>query len=123
MLSARDRAVLDSLLPPGGAVGLPGAFETGFERFEAEFCADAPPQMRLGWKTALFAAAWISPLLIARLPPLDRLQPDEREAALEAMGKSRFYLFRQILLLLKAVTSLGYGATAAVRRAVGYDAL
>jgi len=122
MLGERDRAVLDALLPPGGPEGLPGAFEAGFEEFERGFRADAPATMRLGWRAALLVAAWISPLLIRRLPPLDRLSADEREAALEAMGKSRFHLIRQVFLLLKAVTSFGYGSTPAVRRAVGYDA-
>lgn len=121
-LTARERAVLDALLPPGGPEGLPGAFEAGFEAFEAGFRADAPLPMRLGWRAALFAGAWLSPLLIGRLPPLDGLPAEEREAALEAMGKSRLYLIRQVFLLLKAVTSFGYGSNRAVRRVVGYDA-
>ena len=122
MLSAPDRVVLNALLPPGGPEGLPGAFEAGFEEWEFAFSADAPASMRLGWRVALLVAAWISPLLIRRLPPLERLTPDEREAALEAMGRSRFYLMRQCFLLLKAVTSFGYGRTKAVRLAAGYDA-
>lgn len=122
MISARDRAVLDALLPPGGPEGLPGALEAGFEEFEAGFRRDAPAKMRLAWRAALVLAAWGSPLLIGRLPPIDRLPGEEREAALEAMGKSRVYLVRQVSLLLKAVTSFGYGRTTAVRRAVGYDA-
>ena len=113
-MTARERAVLEALLP--------GAFEAGFEGFEAGFRADAPVMMRFGWRGALFAAAWVSPLLIMRLPPLDRLPASEREAALEALGKSRVYLLRQIFLLLKAVTSFGYGSTKAVRREVGYYA-
>lgn len=121
MLSARDRVVIDSLLPTG-LDGFPGALEAGFETFEAGFRADAPFAMRAGWRAALFLAAWLSPLLIRRLPPLDRLPVEEREAALEAMGRSRVYLIRQVFLLLKAVTSFGYGSTPAVRRAAGYDA-
>lgn len=122
MLNARDRTVLDALLPPGGPEGLPGAFEAGFEEFEKGFASDAPFPMRFGWRAALFAACWVSPLLIGRLPPLTRLAPPEREDALCAMGKSRVYLIRQVSLLLKAVTSFGYGGTKAVRRVVGYDA-
>lgn len=121
MLSPRERTVLDALLPPGGPEGLPGAFEAGFEDFERGFSADAPLTMRFGWRAALFVAFWISPLLIGRLPPLGRLSPEEREEALCAMGKSRVYLIRQVFLLLKAVTSFGYGSTRAVRRVVGYD--
>jgi len=122
MTDSRDRVVLEALLPPGGPEGLPGAFEAGFEAFEKGFAADAPLPMRLGWRAALLAAYWISPLLIGRLPPLVRLSPEEREDALCAMGKSRVYLIRQVSLLLKAVTSFGYGGTKEVRRAVGYDA-
>lgn len=122
MIGPRDRVVLDALLPPGGPEGLPGAFEAGFEDFERGFSADAPLPMRLGWRAALFVAFWVSPLLIGRLPPLGRLRPEEREDALCAMGKSRFYLIRQVFLLLKAVTSFGYGGMKEVRRAVGYDA-
>jgi hypothetical protein len=118
----RERLVLDALLPPGGPEGLPGVFEAGFENWERNFSADAPLAMRAGWRAALFVAYWISPVLVARLPPLGRLSADERENALEAMGKSRFYLMRQCFLLLKAVTSFGYGSTATVRRAVGYHA-
>ena len=56
--------------------------------------------MRVGWLAALWVASWISPLLIRRLPPLDRLEPDAREDALNALSKSRIYLLRQVMLLL-----------------------
>ena len=121
-MNRRGRAVIDALLPPGGSEGLPGAFEAGFEHWEILFSAEAPTPMRLGWHAALFVAAWVSPLLIRRLPPFDRLPEDERTRALEAMGKNRFYLMRQCFLLLKTITSFGYGSTRAVRRIVGYDA-
>ena len=119
-MNGRQRAVIDALLPPGG--DLPGALESGFEQFEERFRAEAPAPMRLGWLAALFVASWLSPLLIRRLPPLDRLEPQAREDALVALSKSRFYLLRQVMLLLRAVVGFGYGGTRAVRRAVGYDA-
>ncbi len=120
MITLNNRVVLDALLPAGDLEDLPGVFEAGFEDWEKDFSADAPLTMRVGWRAALFVAYWISPVLITRLPPLARLSADERENALEAMGKSRFYLMRQCFLLLKAVTSFGYGSTARVRKAVGY---
>ncbi len=119
-MNDRQRAVVDALLPPGGP--LPGALEAGFEEFEARFRRDAPPTMRLGWRAALWIAAWISPLLIRRLPPLDSLEPQAREDALVAMSKSPIYLVRQVMLLLRAVVGFGWGATPEVRRKVGYDA-
>ena len=116
-MDARERTVLDALLPPGGS--LPGLLEAGFEEFEARWRAEAPRRMVLGWRLALFSASWLSPLLIGRLPPLSRPPPPEREAALEAMGKSRLYPVRQLLLLLKAVSGYGYGLDARVRAANG----
>lgn len=119
-MNARERAVVDALLPAGARPGLPGALETGFEEFYARFLREAVPALRLGCAAALFAAAWLSPLLIRRLPPLTRLSPQEREAALEAMARSRFYPLRQLLLVLKMVVCLHYGAQEAPRRAVGF---
>ena len=120
MLTPRRRAVIDALLPAGGE--LPGALESGFETFEEGFRRDAPAMMRVGWLAALWVASWISPLLILRLPPLDRLEPAAREDALNALSKSRFYLLRQVMLLLRAVVGFGWGSTPEVRRKVGYDA-
>lgn len=114
------RAVLETLLPSGAHPDLPGLFETGFEEFYREFEATAALPMRLGFKAALFVGAWVSPLLIWKAPPLSRLDADERERALEALGRSRFYLLRQMMLLLKAVASFCYGADRRVRDAVGF---
>jgi hypothetical protein len=119
VLNPRQRAVIDALLPAGVDPGLPGAFESGFDEFYADFERSALLPMRLSFKAALWASAWLSPMLICRLPPLSRLPREERERALEAMGKSRFYLVRQLLLLLKAVCSFHYGAHPQVRRTLG----
>lgn len=119
-MTPRERAVVDALVPPGGA--LPGALESGFEAFEERFRAEAPLMMGLGWRAALFAAAWLSPVLAGRLPPLDRLPEADRAGALATLGRSRVYLVRQCFLLLKAVVGMGWASGKAVRVAVGYDA-
>ncbi|MBI3553864.1 MAG: hypothetical protein HY077_15320 [Elusimicrobia bacterium] len=119
-MNARSRAVIEALIPQGGQPPLPGAFESGFDDFYARFQNTALPSMRLGFRAALWAAAWLSPLLIGRVPPLSRLSSEDRERALEAMGASRSYHVRQLLLLLKAVISFHYGAHPAVRRALEF---
>lgn len=121
MLNNRQRAVLDTLLPSGGhpTLGL-GLFDAGFDAFYEDFEGTAQPSMVWGFKAALFAASWLSPVLILRLPPLSRLERPDRERALEALGKSRFYLLRQLLLLLKAVCAFCYGADPRVRDALGF---
>ncbi len=119
MLNRRQRAVIETLLPAREDGLLPGAIESGFEEFHDRFQRTALPSMRFGFSAALWTAIWLSPPLVGRLPPLSRLSPQDREQALEALGKSRFYLLRQILLLLKAVVSFHYGAHPKVRQALG----
>lgn len=115
-----ERAVVDALLPSGACPELPlGAFDSGFDSFYTEFRRVAPFALKAGFRGALLAAIWVSPLLIGRLPPFTRLSPDERELALETLGRSRLYPLRQSLLVLKAVLSFHYGAVPAVRAAVG----
>lgn len=120
MLNARQRAVICALLPPEGPASLPGAFDAGFEGFYARFEETALPEMRLGFKAALFVGVWVAPLLIGRLPPISRLSSEDGARALEGLGKSRFYLIRQMLLLLKAIVSFHYGAQRPVRDAIGF---
>ena len=122
MLNPRARAVLDALLPSGEPPLPRGLLDAGFERFHEDFSRTALPSMRLGFSASLWVAAWVAPLLIRRLPPLTRLPPQEREAALEALGKSRFYLLRQCLFLLKAMACFCYGADREVRRSLGMEA-
>jgi hypothetical protein len=121
MLKPRHRAALDVLLPSGGHPDFAlGAFDAGFDEFYADFQRQAPLPMRLAFRAALEAACWLSPLLIGRLPPLATLAREDAERALEALGRSRFYLVRQQLLLLKTVLTLHYGGLPGTRRAVGY---
>jgi hypothetical protein len=69
---------------------------------------------------ALIVAVWGSPLLIHRIPPITRYPRETRERALAAMETSRTYLIRQMLLILKIVAGLCYGANREVRDALGY---
>lgn len=120
-LGSRALCVLDTLLPANAHPTLGrGLLEAGYERFHAEFLRAAPPPMGWALRGALWSAAWVSPLLIGRLPPLTRLEPASRERALEAMAASDVYLLRQALLLVKLAAGLCYGADPDVRRALGH---
>lgn len=116
-----DRCVLDTLLPPGShpVLGL-GISDTGFDLFLEEFDRVAPPHLRRAFRWGLLGGGWIAPLLVRRLPPLTRLRPADREAALMAMAASRVPELRQLMAVLKTVVSLHYGSLPAVRQAIGY---
>ncbi len=121
MLSRRSRIVIDTLLPAQAHPTLAvGALDNGFDTFYSDFERTAKPAFRSGFRAALFTATWLSPLLILRLPPLSLYARPTRERALLAMDSSRIYLLRQMVLLLKTVVCLSYGADPAVRAAVGY---
>jgi hypothetical protein len=59
-------------------------------------------------------------VLIGRLPPLGRHDRPTRERALAALGASRVPLLHQLVVVLKTVASLAYGADPMLRQAVGY---
>jgi hypothetical protein len=116
-----DLAVLGALLPSGASALLPqGLLDTDFESFLNTFEAEAPADFRRAFHVALTTAGWLAPLLIGRLPPMTRLNPDERERALAAMEQSRLPELRQLVIVLKTVASLHYGALPEVRQAIGY---
>jgi hypothetical protein len=121
MLPRRARVVLDTLLPGEGAhPSLPGAFEVGFDGFWDDFTRTAALPLRLGFRLALFVALWIAPLLVGRPPPLSMHARPVRERALDALARSRLYVLRQMMLLLKATLCFHYGAVPRVRDALGF---
>lgn len=116
-----DRAVLGALLPSGASPLLPqGLLDTGFDVFLDAFEAVAPADFRRVFHLALVAGGWLAPLLIGRPPPMTRLNSSDRERALAAMEQSRLPELRQLVIVLKTVASLHYGALPEVRRAIGY---
>jgi hypothetical protein len=116
-----QRAALVALLP-GGAHPLlaNGVLDTDFEQFLDSFAAVAPAQFWRGFRLGLWAAVWVSPLLVRRLPPLTRLEPTERERALGAMAESSLPELRQLMSVVKTVVAFHYGALPEVRTAVAH---
>lgn len=120
-LSRNDRVVLDALLPAGAHPVLRiGIDRQTFDTYLSEFRRHAPPKLWRAWRLALFAATWVAPLLLRRLPPIGRLSEADRERALAAMEDSRVPELRQLVSVLKTVVSLHYGGLPAVREAIGH---
>ncbi len=121
MLSRREHAVLDTLLPSGASEELPwGVKDLDFDAFYREFERTALFPMRAGFRLALFFAIWIAPLLALRIPPITLYRRETREAILMGLYNSRYNLLRQMIFLLKATVCFAYGADPRVRNAVGY---
>jgi hypothetical protein len=113
MLQRNSRLVLDTLLP-----ALAGSRD--FDQFWADFERTSVPAWRWSFRAAVFAANWIAPLLIHRMPPLARYDRPTREQMLAALGASRSPTMRQMLATLKTLVSLYHGADPVVRAAIGY---
>ena len=113
--------MVDTLLPggPHGALTM-GALDAGFEEFIRDFKATAAPRLRRGYRAAMFAAIWVAPLLIGRVPPITLYRRPTREHALEAFLRSRSYPLRQLAGVLKLTVAFCYGADGDVRDTIGY---
>jgi hypothetical protein len=120
MLTPNARIVLDTLIPSNAHPKLRrGIFDAGFDAWYREEFSHAVFSMKLGFWAALFIAIWVAPLLIGKLPPISLYKRETRERALNALYTSKVYVFRQMLLLLKATLTFCYGADPEVRKAIG----
>lgn len=111
----RDAAV-SALLPPAEA-GFPGAVHADLDRFWPRFEEAAPVLLQLGLRAAVWQVTLLAPLLLRRPRLFPDLAPDDRDAALAALGKSRAFLIRQGLMVLKLAASFGVFADERVRHA------
>jgi hypothetical protein len=123
MLGKRERVVMETLLPSPHFQPGEGTVGSGFGEAYAEFERNANLSWRFSLRLALLAAVWLSPLLIGRMPPLSLGDRPSREAALAALGSSRFGVLRQLLFVLKSVACFCYGPPSDVRLALGLSPL
>ena len=113
------RKTLESIFPATDE--LPGIAETDLEAFLTQFHKEAPPVMRV----ALFGAAAaynVSTPLTVGLPIPAALLP-ERLGDLHAQRAAchRVYVLRQIVLLLKTIGGMCWGANPEIRTQLGLE--
>lgn len=100
-------AVSERLIPEGGELP-PAVTDTGSYRFLAAYLRDQEPGARLGLKL-LFVLFDLAPFLfIGRFARFVNLNPAEQDLYLADWGASRIYYRRMVLMLLKAMTGMGY---------------
>ena len=113
-------AIFGTILPDGDPSGLPGAAQVEWKPFLDDFASAAPARMLLGLRAALWFTVLLAPLLMLwRVRTFARLGGAERLRVLRALRESRFYLVRELPVLLKSVACLGYCRLPAVQRKVG----
>lgn len=119
--SERERRWRDALLAamiPASALDSeqPGLEAVDTEPFWNEMERAAPPLLRLGLRFAVWVLTWAPLLLIGRAHSFRRLAGPEQDRVLERAASSRFYLLRQLVMMLKAMACFAYFRVPTARR-------
>jgi hypothetical protein len=116
---AQLRAVLDALVPRGGAFE-PGATDTQVDAALSRYFERLHPLGPLGLRLLLLAIEY-GTVVFERTRPFSRLDGAARERALAAWERSRLGVRRQILASLKLLALLHLYETPTLWPAIGYD--
>lgn len=117
--SVRSLVALCDLLLPGGH-GLPGAAELEVAAALAERMAAWSAATRTGVAWLLRAWEW-GPVLSRHLRPFSALGRARQVAWIESCQRSRLWLRRQLLQLIKQIVFLTWAARPEAEAALGYD--
>jgi hypothetical protein len=121
---AWTEAAFDAIYPeppdshlPHGIASMPPGSEPG--RFFDHLLASIPLEQAVGLRLTLWLVA-LSPLfMIRRFGTIASIAPEERTRVLERLVTSPSYVVRQLAMSFKAVATLLYVQSPAVRRAMG----
>ena len=117
--AARLRAVLDALVPQGGAFAL-GAADIDLDAALARYFARLHPLGPVGL-TLLLLAVEYGTVVFERTRPFSRLDPAGRERALAAWETSRLGLRRQLVASLKLLALMHFYERPEAWEGIGYD--
>lgn len=87
-------------------------------RFLADTIASAPLEQSLGLRLTLWMVALAPVILLRRLGTIATIEPNERQRVLESLIASRIYAVRQLVVAFKAMASLLYTQSPAIRAAM-----
>jgi len=98
---------------------LPGIADTDLDGFLDTYARQAHPMMKLGVYGAALAFVFLPFATIFVPLPAFLLPASWREAHVSRAANHRFYLIRQVILLLKFAAGFCWGADPEVRRRIG----
>src|SRR5690349_1495110 len=113
------RAVLDALVPRGGAFPA-GAAETDVDAALARYFASLHPLGPAGLRALLLAIEY-GAVVFERTRPFSRLDPDGRERALAAWETSQLAPRRPLIASFKLIALMHFYERPEVWSAIGYD--
>jgi hypothetical protein len=98
-----------------------GADDVPLAAFFDDVFARAPGLPLLGIRAATWAITFCPLFVIGRFGLFHRLPTNDRLRVIEGLGHSRFYLVRELPMLIKTIGCLGYGSLPAVQQQIGVD--
>ena len=108
-------AALGAMFPGSGDVGLCGIAAMDVAGFLRQMMQRLPFRAALGLRAAVWIAA-LAPLFeLGRATTIARLGPSDRERLVVRLIKSRIYVVRSLITLLKTFGALLYAGDASVR--------
>jgi hypothetical protein len=125
-LSAIERAVAPVVLSSFAPLALPSGFSIGAGEVDwigglERFLKTASDKARLGIAVSL-VAFFFSPLFVlGRFHTLAKSSNQERAAAMERLLDHRFFLVREMALLVKLVACMAMFRVTSLRERTGYD--
>ncbi len=96
-----------------------GAADLPIDRFIDDLTMHAPRRLVLGLRLALWVVVFSPLVLSRRLRTFFGLGRADRVALLDRLRQSRWYLLRELPVLLKSVACLGYCGHPAVQAQIG----
>lgn len=115
------RSELLALIPSEGDIPL-SAEDAGAVDIFRDMLEHLPVITGMSLHAAVVFVEFAGPLFgLKKTGRFSRLVDDQKTACLSALSSSRLYLARQMVMLLKMIACLGWGADPRVRRSLGYD--
>lgn len=113
-------SIFDAIFPANAHPVLKwGAKDVGVMPFLDDYLRYLPPLIRRNFRLILFVVTWFPFFFVGRPMPVHWLSPATRERYLGKLARSRIYIFRQAILLLKSTAGFAYFRDQRVRAALG----
>ena len=80
---------------------VPGLEELDLAAFWDRFDRVAPPMLRVGLRSSVWALTWLPVPMLRTARHFSRLSPEQRDRFLERANESRAYLLRQLVTTVK----------------------
>ena len=113
------RKTLESIFPPSD--DLAGISDAELDAFLDQFNQEAPPVMRVAIVACAAAYNVSTPLTVGLPIPAALLPKRLLDLHAQRAAYSRIYLLRQVVLLLKTVGGMCWGANPEIRSQLGLD--